>query len=116
MDPDKCIGCRMCMGACPYGARTFNWGPQQSYFPHSEAGNVIDEAVAPRHRVGVAEKCTNRTDEGLDPLFVHNCPARALVFGDFDDPTSEVSKLVATGRTYTLLPEKGTLPQVHYMD
>lgn len=119
VDQDKCIGCRMCIGACPYGARTFNWGPQESYFPHAADPCIIDEAVAARHKVGVVEKCTmckDRTDDGLDPLCVHNCPARALVFGDFDDPESEVSKLVATGKTYTLLPEKGTLPQIHYMD
>ena len=119
VDQDKCIGCRMCIGACPYGARTFNWGPQESYWPATDEPSVIDEAVAGSHRVGAVEKCTmckDRTDNGLDPLCVHNCPARALVFGDLDDPESEVAKLVGTGKTYTLLPEKGTLPQVHYMD
>lgn len=119
IDQEKCIGCRMCMGACPYGARTFNWGEAESYFPENDAPCIIDDAVASHHKVGVVEKCTmckDRTDEGLDPLCVHNCPARALVFGDLDDPESEVAKLVASGKTYTLLPEKGTRPQIYYMD
>lgn len=119
VDPDKCIGCRMCIAACPYGARTFNWGPQKSWFPASDETCPIDEKVAARHPVGVAEKCTfckDRTDAGLDPLCVHNCPARALVFGDLDDPDSELSRLVADERAYVLKPEQGTRPQIYYID
>lgn len=119
VDYDKCIGCRMCMAACPYGARTFNWEAPQSYFPENSDGCIIDEDYASRHRIGVVEKCTfckDRTDKGEDPLCVHNCPARALIFGDLDDPESDISRFVETQKTYTLLSEQGTRPQVYYFE
>lgn len=120
VDIEKCIGCRMCMAACPYNARTFNWSAPKSWFPiNNDAENVVDASIAQRHVVGTVEKCNmckGRTDQGLDPMCVHNCPANALVFGDLDDPTSTVSKLIAHERVYVLLPEQGTNPQVYYLD
>ena len=113
VDYDKCIGCRMCMAACPYNARVFNWS-EPDYDPDFKYG---DKDVVQRPR-GVAEKCTlckERTDRGEQPMCVACCPARARVFGDLDDPTSEASKLVAESGAVQLLPEKGTEPKVHYL-
>ena len=113
IDYDKCIGCRMCMAACPYNARVFNWAE-----PVRQVGFNYGEADVPVRPKGVMEKCTlckERTDRGDLPMCVVNCPMRARTFGDLDNPTSEASKLIREDGAYTLLPEKGTHPQVYYI-
>ena len=110
---DKCIGCRMCMAACPYNARVFNWNE-----PVRSAGFNYGDKDVPVRKKGMVEKCTfckERVDRGEVPMCVQNCPAEARTFGDLDDPDSEVSKLVRTRGGQTLLPEKGTRPQVYYI-
>ena len=113
IDYDKCIGCRMCMAACPYNARTFNWND-----PVRATGASYGDARVPERARGVMEKCTlckERTDEGDEPMCVRCCPADARIFGDLDDPNSEVSKLLAS-REYTQLhAEFGTKPSVYYL-
>ena len=90
---DKCIGCRYCIQACPYGARYLD----------------PDEHVA--------DKCTwcyHRISRGLPPACVVACPVGARKFGDLRDPESEVSKIVAELRLYVLKEDLGTKPRVHY--
>lgn len=114
IDYDKCIGCRMCMAACPYNARVFNWN-EPSRKPDFNFGDK-DVAVRPK---GVAEKCTlckERTDRGEEPMCVRCCPTKARTFGDLDDPESAISKLIAERHGYALLEEQGTKPQVRYFD
>ena len=114
IDYDKCIGCRMCMAACPYNARSFNWD-DPVHVPDFTYG---DGEVAERTR-GVAEKCTlcrERTDAGEEPRCVQCCPMSARIFGDLDDPDSELSRTIATRHGYQLLEEQGTRPQVYYFD
>ena len=113
IDYDKCIGCRMCMTACPYNARSFNWA-EPAFVPDFAYG---DGQVERRER-GVAEKCTlckERTDEGEVPMCVHCCPGDARIFGDLDDPDSAVSRLRREGSAEVLLEDKGTRPQVFYV-
>ncbi len=112
IDYDKCIGCRMCMAACPYNARSFNWEEPKRDPDFNYGGSRVP--VRPR---GVAEKCTlckERTDAGDVPMCVRSCPAEARVFGDLDDPNSEVSRRIKEKDAHVLLPEQGTRPQVHY--
>lgn len=114
IDYDKCIGCRFCMAACPYNARVFNWS-EPDHDPDFQTG-YSRVPVRPR---GVMEKCSlckERTDDGLDPMCVVCCPAGARIYGDLDDPNSDVSRMVASGRTSVLLEGKGTRPQVHYFE
>lgn len=108
----KCIGCRMCMAACPYNVRQFNWSDPV----RDPDFNYGDKDVPVRQR-GMVEKCTfckERTDKGLEPMCVQNCPMEARIFGDLDDPESEVSKFIVEHEVYTLLPDYGTNPQVYY--
>lgn len=112
VDYDKCIGCRMCMAACPYNARVFNWN-EPLRDPDFNYGDK-DVPVRPK---GVAEKCTmckERTDRSDEPMCVVCCPTRARTFGDLDDSDSEVSRLIREKNAYVLLEEQGTRPQVHY--
>ena len=114
IDYGKCIGCRMCMAACPYNARVFNW-EEPVRDPDFNYGDK-DVPVRPK---GVAEKCTlckERTDRGDAPMCVVCCPTKARTFGDLDDPESDISKLIREKGAYTLLDEYGTKPQVCYFN
>jgi Fe-S-cluster-containing dehydrogenase component len=93
VDREACIGCKACVAACPYDAR----------FIHPD---------------GHADKCTfcvHRLKDGLDPACVAVCPARALHFGDLDDPESEVSRLLASRAHHALKPEAWTKPRIFYL-
>lgn len=114
VDADKCIGCNSCIMACPYhGVRT-RLG--------DDVGNNLGfdegETDAPEHVPNTVEKCTlcaNRVARGEKPKCVEACLGEARFFGDFDDPDSEVSKLVAEKQTVQLLASAGTNPSVRYI-
>ena len=139
---DKCIGCRACQVACPYGAIYFN-----KYAPHPQFMEA-DEALIPgctatgpetAERVdapipyynpsraetyegirsrGVVEKCTfcdHRLANGQLPACVDACPADARIFGDLNDPLSGPSQALAKHRPSVLKPEQGTRPSVYYI-
>jgi len=114
IDYDKCIGCRMCMAACPYtGVRSFNW--EEPKYPVDHA---VGDADVPKHQKHVVEKCTfcyQRLAREEVPACMELCPARARHFGDFDDPDSEVSKLVKERSYEQLLASEGTKPSVYYL-
>ncbi|MBI4878787.1 MAG: 4Fe-4S dicluster domain-containing protein [Planctomycetes bacterium] len=113
MDPHRCIGCRYCVVGCPYGARSFNWKDPRPYIEH------VDPAYPPRAR-GVVEKCTmcsERLAHGLLPACVEACAregAGALLFGDMNDPESEIRKRVESSLSLRRKEHLGTRPQVYY--
>lgn len=127
MDYDKCIGCRYCQTACPYGAREFNWSERTDV--NSKAPEWGRPEV-PRRARGVVEKCTfciHRIDAGLaqglvpgedaqaTPACVNICPVNARYFGDLNNPNSTVAKIVANQPTLRLREDLGTDPSVYYI-
>lgn len=114
----KCIGCRMCMGACPYGARSFNWAdPAETPYFEGQELTPFEKAHAGEHHIGVAEKCIlcrDRIAEGLEPACVQTCITKCRVFGDIEDPDSEVSKMIRATDARCLLADYGTKPSMYY--
>lgn len=123
IDYERCIGCRYCMAACPYGVRTFNFGDPE-YAPGGVVGYGKDYVsdgqlvFMPERAKGVMEKCTfcvERIDVGELPFCVVVCPVGARLFGDLNDLESTVSELVNEGGALQLFPELGTDPNVYYL-
>ncbi|CAA7600026.1 Twin-arginine translocation pathway, signal sequence, bacterial/archaeal [Acididesulfobacillus acetoxydans] len=110
MDYHRCIGCRFCMAACPFGARSFNFVDPRPYIKDINPD-------FPTRTKGVVEKCNfcmERLDQGLMPVCVEASNG-ALVFGDLDDPTSDVRKILDTHYAIRRKPELGTGPSVFYL-
>jgi Fe-S-cluster-containing dehydrogenase component len=112
-DMHRCIGCRFCMAACPYGSRSFNWtDPRKALKPEAENREY------PTRTKGVVEKCTfcsERLQKGVMPACVEAAPKGGLVFGDIEAPDSEVRKIVTSKLTIRRKPELGTGPAVYYL-
>ncbi|ACF14304.1 4Fe-4S ferredoxin iron-sulfur binding domain protein [Chloroherpeton thalassium ATCC 35110] len=108
---DRCIGCYACMIACPYDAR----------YPYD--GDDVEKAEALygsdcSHTMPHVDKCSfceHRVKSGLEPACAATCPTGARIFGDLDDPNSEVHKLSVSGIARPLRAELGTSPKVFYI-
>jgi phenylacetyl-CoA:acceptor oxidoreductase subunit 1 len=125
IDPNKCIRCKACMIACPYQARFEN--PEDTYPTMDD--RLKQERPVLRQR-GIVEKCNFCKDRiewaethGLtpgkewdaNPACVNACPVNARTFGDLNDPTSEISKLIISQKADVLHGELGTGPAVFYI-
>ena len=117
IDPDKCIGCRYCMVACPYNVRFFADSTRE-YFP-GQGLTPYEKAMYAKHQVGVVEKCNfceNRLARGVGTgVRGHLSVQGHDVSVTSDDPNSDVSKLVAARSPQPLKPEAGTSPRVFYI-
>jgi len=126
---NRCVGTRYCANACPYTVRYFNfYNPSWDKPLHLQ----LNPDVSVRE-VGVMEKCTfcvqrikagerqareeNREvkDGEIKPACAQACPATAIVFGDLNDPESQVSRLAASGRGEKLLEDAGAEPNITYL-
>ncbi|WP_367178843.1 4Fe-4S dicluster domain-containing protein [uncultured Slackia sp.] len=115
IDAEKCDGCGACIEACPYDVRVLVQNDPEYY---QEV--ALGQWDAPKHSAGKVGKCTlcaNIRERGGDPACVKACNLHARVFGDLDDPESEVSRILASGeREYMrLLEEESTEPNVYYL-
>jgi molybdopterin-containing oxidoreductase family iron-sulfur binding subunit len=144
-DFDRCIGCRYCEVACPYGVNFFNWrDPEAAFadyqvpFDDPDLVPVTGGAIPPyqnpdleglhgdeqrltaggAHFKGVMEKCTfcvQRVEKNLAPACVETCPVGALQFGDIEDDRSPVSQFIKDKKQFKLLEDLGTDPSVVYV-
>ena len=111
MDWHRCIGCRYCMAACPYGSRSFNWSDPRPYIR-----NLTSEF--PTRSKGVVEKCNfceERLANGRLPACVEACREKALVFGDLNDQSSPLRLLLRARYSLRRQPELGTGPSIFYL-
>ncbi len=112
MDYHRCIGCRFCMAACPYGARSFNWQDPRPYIKKYKP-------EFPSRMKGVVEKCnfcSERLALGKEPACVEACKGTgAMVFGDLNDPKSEIRAVLDKEFTIQRKPSLGTKPSVFYI-
>lgn len=93
VDPHRCIGCRYCMAACPYGMRHIN------------------------PLIGIVQKCDfclHRVENNNQPACVSSCPGKALVFGDLNDKNSEIYRFVTENNVSVLKEDTGNHPQAFY--
>ncbi len=122
VDQDRCIGCRMCMAACPYDVRTFNWDdplPAQNVL-----GKPTPEWPIPQRKgtVGKCLTCIHNTRYGKLPACVKKCPMEALYIGDLmtdlatnDRETIRLSDLLQDNDAYRYKEELGTRPRAYYI-
>lgn len=138
MNYEQCIGCRYCITACPYAARTFDFGRTYTEGTAEAAGIIVGQARAddyeraanyeygvPHARLGAEESpignvrkchfCLHRLAAGLLPACTTTCIGRATLFGDAHDPESLVSQMIARPNVMRLKEELGTQPRVYYV-
>ena len=100
------------MAACPYGARSFNYRDPRPFIKEENENREF-----PTRTKGVVEKCTlcyERLAKGLQPACVEASKG-ALIFGDVEDPNSEVRKVLSARYSFRRRPELGTQPSVYYI-
>lgn len=137
VDYEQCIGCRYCLTACPYSARTFDFGQtytqgtpdgfaflfgQANADDYERSGSFEYEETrlreGDRSPVGNARKChfcEHRLVQGMLPACVTSCIGRATMFGDANDPESLVAEMIASPNVIRLKEELGTEPRVYYL-
>jgi len=138
VDYNKCIGCRYCLVACPYAARTSDFGEWYTDNTPDLPGKIVGRKTAGNgyelhpaaefgqkwpdrnggSPVGNARKChfcLHRLKVGMLPACVTSCIGRSTIFGDRTDPQSLVYEMIGSPRVYVLKEELGTRPSVYYL-
>ncbi|MEN8115601.1 MAG: 4Fe-4S dicluster domain-containing protein [Bacteroidota bacterium] len=125
IDNERCIGCRFCIAACPYSARTFNWTDPKDAEKYKDVPYDMELNVP--QKKGTVTKCAfsaDRVREGKLPYCVSACPNGVYYFGDENEDlvtngttreTVRLSTLLKQNAAYTLMPELGTKPRVYYL-
>lgn len=126
VDHNRCIGCRFCMAACPYGVRSFNW-IEPKHAPGESFAQYSPEYPVP-HRKGTVEKCmlcAHRVKMGRLPACLEICTKegmRAIWFGDANEnlitngaEVKKLTQLLGDGRAFQYKEELGTHPRVWYL-
>lgn len=115
VDYNWCIGCRYCEAACPYHARRFNWETPQ--IPEGEINpdqGYLSNRIRPQGTMEKCHFCLHRTREGRLPACLEACPTGARVFGDLNDPESDINWILKNKRVFVLKEDLGTKPVFFY--
>jgi molybdopterin-containing oxidoreductase family iron-sulfur binding subunit len=138
IDYDQCIGCRYCVTACPYAARTFDFGgtytqetplaeglivgqttaddyERAASYEYGRAHNRTGREESPIGNVRKCHFCLHRLEEGMLPACTTTCIGRATLFGDANDSDSLVAEMIAKPNAMRLKEELGTQPRVYYL-
>jgi molybdopterin-containing oxidoreductase family iron-sulfur binding subunit len=125
IDNERCIGCRFCIAACPYSARSFNW--IEPIDAEKDKDLVYNVELNIPQKKGTITKClmsSDRLREGKLPYCVSACPNGVYYFGDENEDavtngttkeTVRLSELLRDNAGYQLMPELGTKPRVYYL-
>jgi molybdopterin-containing oxidoreductase family iron-sulfur binding subunit len=123
IDQKRCIGCRLCMAACPYQRRFFNWG-EPVIPPEAIASeyNVESQIPAKRGTVMKCDFCGERARQGNLPYCIGACPHKAIYFGDEEEDIAtngeevvKLSRFLSDNNAYRLKEDLGTKPSVYYI-
>lgn len=125
----RCIGCRYCTNACPYGVKVFNWTapewpesmvPMRNPDVSVRSNGVVEKCTFCHHRL-IAARERVRADrrelapDDYVPACVQTCPADAMIFGDLDDANSTAAAAAEGPRAFRLMEDLGTRPKVVYL-
>ncbi|MDX1619343.1 MAG: 4Fe-4S dicluster domain-containing protein [Nitriliruptorales bacterium] len=122
VDQDVCIGCRMCMAACPYGVRTFNWEPPPDIPEMFRSSTPEFQVPQVQGTVGKCDACIHAMRDGRFPACVEGCSMDAVYVGDLVDDvatngreTVVLSKFLRDNDAFRLKTELGTETRVYYI-
>jgi molybdopterin-containing oxidoreductase family iron-sulfur binding subunit len=123
IDQNRCIGCRICMAACPYDRRFFNWGdapiPPEAMLAHYD---IEHQTPAKRGTVMKCDFCPDMARAGTLPYCAQGCPNKAIYYGDLEQDVAtngkdivSVSRFLSEHEAYNLKEDLGTKPRVYYV-
>jgi dimethyl sulfoxide reductase iron-sulfur subunit len=122
IDQEVCIGCRMCMAACPYGVRSFNWEQQPAVPAGAESASPLFTAPQRQGTVSKCDSCAHRLRDGDFPACVTSCSMEAIYVGDLVSDiatngreTVVLSEFLRSNDAFRLKEELGTQPRVYYI-
>ncbi len=118
VDYDLCIGCRVCINACPYNARHYNYvDPKKKPYWEGFELTPFEKVKTVTHGYGKTEKCVfcyELLEQGKEPACVTTCVSNARIVGDLSDPNSELRKAIAEKNAKPLRADLGTKPSIYY--